>query len=91
MFCPRVNIEFLLFPGNPGTKEFSDADLGIVTMHACNPEFAIEALRLESFNAKWPSSLTQTPDVLSSAGFFYVGETSRLKQGSNNYWNADVL
>ena len=61
-------------PGDAGTKELSDDELGILTEHPSNPQFAIEGSRIESFKHKWPSNLAQTPDTLSSAGFYYVGE-----------------
>ena len=59
---------------NAGTNELSEDDLGIVMVGTCNPQFATEASRLESYKNKWPCHLTQTPDVLSCAGFFYTGK-----------------
>lgn len=39
-----------------------------------NPEYATQALRLASFNnPDWPSTVTQTPQKLSDAGFFFTG------------------
>jgi len=64
--------------GDAGTNELSEDDLGILTVRPCNPQFAIEASRLESYR-KWPSNLAQTPDQLSSAGFFYVGYADNVK------------
>ena len=63
-----------LSAGVARANELSEEDLGIITVRPCNPQFAIEASRLESYKNKWCSNLTQTPDTLSSAGFFYVGE-----------------
>merc|ERR1719383_541514 len=59
-------------------NELSEDELGILTVRPCNPQFAIEASRLESYR-KWPSNLAQTPDQLSSAGFFYVGYADNVK------------
>lgn len=36
------------------------------------PEYAVLATRVSSFQ-DWPNSLTQTPQVLALAGFFYAG------------------
>jgi len=79
--------------GDAGTNELSEDDLGILTVRPCNPQFAIEASRLESYKNKWPSNLAQTPDVLSSAGFFYVGYLDNVKcffcDGGLCNWEAD--
>ena len=64
----------LFLSGDSNPNELSEDDLGILTVRPCNPQFAIEASRLESYRDKWPANLAQTPDQLSSAGFFYVGE-----------------
>ena len=63
-----------LLPNN-----LSGDDLGILTVRPSNPQFAIEALRLESFKSSWPTNLTQTPENLSSAGFFYDGYSDNVK------------
>ena len=78
-------------PGDAGTSELSEDDLGILTVRPCNPNFAVEASRLESYRGKWPSNVAQSPDLLSSAGFFYVGECcsnecSVLLVESFNWW-----
>ena len=65
-------------PGDAGSESLSEDDLGILTVRPCNPQFAIEASRLESYKGKWPSNLPQTPDQLSSAGFFYVGKAGKM-------------
>ena len=62
-----------LLPNN-----LSGDDLGILTVRPSNPQFAIEALRLESFKSSWPTNLTQTPENLSSAGFFYDGYSDNV-------------
>ena len=65
--------------GNAGTSELSEDNLGILTVRPCNPNFAVEASRLESYRGKWPSNVAQSPDLLSSAGFFYVGYADNVK------------
>lgn len=65
--------------GEAGIKGLGDDELGILTVRPSNPQFAIEASRLESYKNKWCSNLTQTPDTLSSAGFFYVGYLDKVK------------
>ena len=65
--------------GGAGTNQLSKNDLGIVTVRPRHPQFAIEASRLKSYNRNWPSNLTQTPDLLSSAGFFYLGRADKVK------------
>ena len=58
----------------------SDGELPCkVTVHPCNPQFAIKALRLESFTGKWPSDLPQTAQIMSSAGFFFAGYLDNVK------------
>uniref|UniRef100_A0A2M3Z1E4 Putative apoptosis 1 inhibitor n=1 Tax=Anopheles braziliensis TaxID=58242 RepID=A0A2M3Z1E4_9DIPT len=47
----------------------------------CRPEYpmyAIEADRLKSFE-DWPTSMSQKPQQLSDAGFFYTGKSDRVK------------
>lgn len=79
--------------GDSTANDLSEDDLGILTVRPCNPQFAIEAQRLESFKGKWPSNLAQTPDHLSSAGFFYVGYSDNVKcffcDGGLCNWEAD--
>ena len=62
-----------------GSNKWSSDDLGILTVCPCSPQFSNEASRLESFRGKWPSTLPQTAQVLSSAGFFYVGYSDNVK------------
>ena len=78
--------------GDAGTNELSEDELGILTVRPCNPQFAIEASRLETYR-KWPSNLAQTPSQLSSAGFFYVGYADNVKcffcDGGLCNWDAE--
>lgn len=41
------------------------------------PEFAIETMRLRSFE-DWPKMMKQKPDVMSDAGFFYTQISDRV-------------
>ena len=51
-----------------------DAGLGILTQQPRNPEFAVKASRLASFNhSAWQSNNYQSPSELAEAGFFYAG------------------
>jgi len=79
--------------GDAGTSELSEDDLGILTVRPCNPNYAVEASRLESYRGKWPSNVAQAPDVLSSAGFFYVGYADNVKcffcDGGLCNWESD--
>ena len=83
--CCLINSIYLYlrncFPllGDSSPNDLSEDDLGILTVRPCNPQFAIEASRLESYKGNWPTNLAQTPDHLSSAGFFYVGEFIGMK------------
>ena len=61
------------------SNNWSDDDLGILTICPCSPQFAIESSRLESFKGKWLPDLPQTAQALSSAGFFYVGYSDNVK------------
>ena len=63
----------LVIPDNASTHESTENDLDIITVQPCNPQFATEASRIESYKKKWPSHLAQTPNELSSAGFFFAG------------------
>ncbi|XP_049539575.1 death-associated inhibitor of apoptosis 1-like [Anopheles darlingi] len=50
-------------------------------VQTCRPEYpmyAIEADRLKSFE-DWPTSMSQKPQQLSDAGFFYTGKSDRVK------------
>ena len=67
IFCYVTN------SGESSAYDLSSDDLGILTIRPCNPQFSVEAIRLESFRGKWPTNLAQTPNNLSSAGFYYVG------------------
>lgn len=42
-----------------------------------HPEFAVEAKRIESYDA-WPKTLRQKPQQLSDAGFFYTSKGDRV-------------
>jgi len=79
--------------GDSSPNDLSEEDLGILTVRPCNPQFAIEASRLESYKGKWPTNLAQTPDHLSSAGFYYVGYSDNVKcffcDGGLCNWEAD--
>lgn len=79
--------------GDSSPNDLSEDDLGILTVRPCNPQFAIEASRLESYKGNWPTNLAQTPDHLSSAGFFYVGYSDNVKcffcDGGLCNWEAD--
>jgi len=80
--------------GDSGMRKLSVDDLGILTVRPCNPQFAIEASRLESYGAgQWPSNLPQTPQLLSSAGFYYVGHADNVKcffcDGGLSNWEAN--
>uniref|UniRef100_A0A2M4A2T7 Putative apoptosis 1 inhibitor n=1 Tax=Anopheles triannulatus TaxID=58253 RepID=A0A2M4A2T7_9DIPT len=53
----------------------------MVGSQMCRPEYpmyAIEADRLKSFE-DWPTSMSQKPQQLSDAGFFYTGKSDRVK------------
>uniref|UniRef100_A0A2M4BPE3 Putative apoptosis 1 inhibitor n=1 Tax=Anopheles marajoara TaxID=58244 RepID=A0A2M4BPE3_9DIPT len=53
----------------------------MVGSQTCRPEYpmyAIEADRLKSFE-DWPTSMSQKPQQLSDAGFFYTGKSDRVK------------
>ena len=63
---------------NAKSESLSEDDLGIVMVRPCNPQFATEASRLESYKKKWPLNMPQTPDQLSFAGFFYVGKAGKM-------------
>ena len=54
-------------------------DLGILTMRPCNPQLTIEATRFDSFRNKWPTNLTQKPEQLAAAGYFYIGYADNVK------------
>lgn len=42
-------------------------------------KYSIEVHRLESFKDKsWPIGLTQSPEELANAGFYYLGKTAYL-------------
>ena len=69
--CKAVVDPKSLVTVNTGPREWCGDDLGILTVCPYNPQFAIEASRLESFRDKWPSNLPQMAQVLSSAGFFF--------------------
>jgi baculoviral IAP repeat-containing protein 2/3 len=79
--------------GDSSQNDLSEDDLGILTVRPCNPQFAIEASRLESFKGNWPANLAQTPDHLSASGFFYVGYSDNVKcffcDGGLCNWEAD--
>jgi hypothetical protein len=45
--------------------------------HDFNPDFAVEAKRLESYGSEWPN-IKQRPQELSNAGFFYTGKGDRV-------------
>ena len=97
--CPKfgerkaVKASSLVNVRNAGTNEFSEDDLGILTERPCNPQYAIEAERLRSYNKRWPSNLVQTPEELSSAGFFYIGYADNVKcffcDGGLCNWESD--
>ncbi|XP_020293739.1 E3 ubiquitin-protein ligase XIAP-like isoform X2 [Pseudomyrmex gracilis] len=56
----------------PGTKE-NITDLGIQRhMTPANPRYAVYEKRLQTFTG-WPKDLTQTPEMLAAAGFYYTG------------------
>lgn len=56
----------------PGTSE-SITDLGIQRhMAPANPKYAVYEKRLQTFT-DWPKDLTQTPEMLAAAGFYYTG------------------
>ena len=43
---------------------------------------------MESFKGKWPSKVAQTPEKLSSAGFYYVGKSfvvNRVFEGTVDF------
>ena len=71
----HIHTDFIFLSGDLIPHDLSGDDLGILTARPCNPQFAIESSRLMSFS-DWPTNLAQTPDQLSSAGFFYIGEFS---------------
>lgn len=48
------------------------------TYYPDHPEFAIKSARLRTF-AQWPRHMKQTPEELSSAGFFYTLVGDRVK------------
>ena len=61
-----------IFAGNSHANVICDATLGIVTDRPRHPNYAVEAVRLNSF-VNWPSTKEQTPQMLAKAGFFYAG------------------
>jgi baculoviral IAP repeat-containing protein 7/8 len=58
-----------------------------------NFDYSIEQNRLKSFSKDWPSSLRQTPEKLSEAGFYFFGEFDKCKcfscGGGLKDWNDD--
>ena len=38
-----------------------------------SPQYKLKSVRMSSFS-KWPSDITQTPEELAEAGFFYTGK-----------------
>ena len=62
-----------------GDSDLNSDDLGILTMRPCNPQLTIEATRFDSFRNKWPTNLTQKPEQLAAAGYFYIGYADNVK------------
>ncbi|CAC5393833.1 BIRC2_3 [Mytilus coruscus] len=59
----------LLMEGAPSSELF---EIGVCFEKAKYPKYAIRSKRLDSFN-HWPSYLTQTPEEMATAGFFFTG------------------
>ncbi|KAK6171479.1 hypothetical protein SNE40_019661 [Patella caerulea] len=57
--------------GTGATNQFTPVS-GIHTERLCHPNYATEASRIASYTL-WPSGLSQTPQQLAEAGFFYAG------------------
>ena len=79
--------------GDAGIKKLGEDDLGIVIDEPCTPKFAIEDLRLKSFeDGEW-SNHTQNPEQLSSAGFFHTGYADEVTcffcDGTIRLWQKD--
>ncbi|XP_035785707.1 death-associated inhibitor of apoptosis 1-like [Anopheles albimanus] len=67
--------------GGAVAAAFSSSSHMMVGSQPCRPEYpmyAIEADRLKSFE-DWPTSMSQKPQQLSDAGFFYTGKSDRVK------------
>jgi len=39
----------------------------------CRPEYATYEARLQTYK-EWPTDIKQTPEMLATAGFYYVGQ-----------------
>ncbi|XP_052080550.1 E3 ubiquitin-protein ligase XIAP-like [Mytilus californianus] len=59
----------LLMEGTPSSELL---EIGVCFDKAKYPKYAIRSNRLDSFN-HWPSYLTQTPEEMATAGFFFTG------------------
>lgn len=55
-----------------GTSSSELLEIGMCLDKAKYPKYAIRSKRLDSFK-QWPSYLTQTPEEMTAAGFFFTG------------------
>ncbi|KAK6171490.1 hypothetical protein SNE40_019668 [Patella caerulea] len=63
--------------GTGATNQFTPVS-GIHTERPRHPNYATEASRIASYTT-WPSGLSQTPQQLAKAGFFYAGFDDSVK------------
>lgn len=63
----------------PGSyaETYNNDETSLSLKHPDFPVYAVEYKRLKSFE-KWPTTLKQTPEALSDAGFFYSQERDRV-------------
>ena len=68
------------------------SELGIETDLPKHHAFAVESVRLATFN-NWPSDIRQKPADLAKAGFFYIGQADSVKcywcDGGLRNWDAN--
>jgi len=78
--CPRQEHSQSITTRRPlSTTEQDRAALGIINFHGPrHSSFVTEQARLKSFSF-WPPSLTQKPQELAEAGFFYTGRSDQVK------------
>ena len=78
----RISVEdvsYKEYPNLASSEHFDFADTnnsGNVIRHSPprNKQYSIEQNRFKSFKEKnWPIGLTQTPEQLANAGFYYLG------------------
>ena len=76
----RISVEDVTYKEFPSREHFDFVDtenVGNVIRHSPprNKEYSIEKNRFKSFKEKnWPIGLTQTPELLAKAGFYYLGK-----------------